>query len=250
MTQRIFIGLDDTDAPGGPGTGRVARGMAEHLASLGLGTFQAVVRHQLLVDPRVLYTSHNSAKCVEFEAAAPLEALRDGCAGYIATNFQAGSDPGLCLCPRDRVPTEIIDFGRRAAKEYITKPEALLLGQKAGIILAELGGTGGGVIGALAAVGLSAGGNDGRYVQLRGIKEIQGLVTVKALKANTGVVRVVDESSRPLGDGETIDSLGWVRPSLLGGEPVLRVRREPGVAVWLPVERPHKKDKDSKEARP
>jgi|WetSurMetagenome_2_1015567.scaffolds.fasta_scaffold219503_2 hypothetical protein len=250
MMQRIFIGLDDTDAPGGPGTGRVARGMAQHLESLGMGVFQAVVRHQLLVDPRIPYTSHNSAKCIEFEAAKPLVELRDGCAGYIAANFQAGSDPGLCLCPREGISPEIIEFGQRAIKNYIAKQEALLLGKKLGMILVELGGTGDGVIGALAAVGLSAGGNDGRYVQLRGIKEIQGLVTVGDLRTKTGIVRIVDEGWQPLGDGETIDSMGWVRPSLFGGEPVLRVRRELGSAVWLPVERRHKTEKEAKETRP
>ena len=41
---------------------KVARGLAERLESLGLGKSLGVSRHQLLVDNRIRYTSHNSSK--------------------------------------------------------------------------------------------------------------------------------------------------------------------------------------------
>jgi hypothetical protein len=238
--QTVYIGIDDTDVLGGPGTGRVAREMGAHLASLGLGHFVGVVRHQLLVDPRIPYTSHNSSKCVLFEAdVSPVE-LAPGCAEYIAAHFQDGSDPGLCIALEGQSSAELLAFGRRAQREYLTKQAALDLAARSGIMLKELGGTGGGVIGALAAVALSIGGSDGRYVQLRGIKEIQGLVTAAEVKKRTDTTSVVDENGQAVPDAAIIDSLGWLRPSRLGGQPVLRVRLEKvdgGPSVWRPVER-------------
>jgi hypothetical protein len=55
----IYIGLDDTDNKTSRGTGRLARAIAESLAER--YAVRGITRHQLLVDPRVPYTSHNSS---------------------------------------------------------------------------------------------------------------------------------------------------------------------------------------------
>jgi hypothetical protein len=73
MIKKIFIGIDDTDVlNGGFGTGRVAREMAVYLEKMGCGRSFGVIRYQLLVDSRIRYTSHNSAKCIEFEQRSRL----------------------------------------------------------------------------------------------------------------------------------------------------------------------------------
>ena len=84
--------------------------------------------------------------------------------------FVEGSDPGLCLT--ERVPPAVIEFGRRCQRDVVAQREARDLAARHAICLEGLGGTEDGVIGALAAVGLVAGGNDpividmpkGRYV--------------------------------------------------------------------------------------
>ena len=58
----IYIGIDDTDILGGPGTGKVAKALAQCLTEQGLGKSLGVSRHQLLMDSRVRSTSHNSSK--------------------------------------------------------------------------------------------------------------------------------------------------------------------------------------------
>ena len=64
----VLLGLDDTDILGHkPGTGRLARDLAAHLADTFPVRAAGVVRHQLLVDPRIPYTSHNSPACVILE---------------------------------------------------------------------------------------------------------------------------------------------------------------------------------------
>jgi hypothetical protein len=243
MKRIVFIGIDDTDMPGGPGTGRVARGTAEYLTSLELGNSEGIIRHQLLVDPRIRYTSHNSAKCILFETAKPLADLQAPCARYLKDNFQVGSDPGLCLCEYEQINQSIIDYGRLAQNDYIEKDQAIRLAASTNISLTALGGTNEGIIGALAAVALSAGGNDGRYVQLRGIKEIDGLVTVAQLREATDIASIVDDNGLEIDDNETVDSLGWIRPNRIGSRPVLRlhlVKDLPGDRLWEPIEHKHK----------
>ncbi len=240
MKHLVYIGVDDTDVIGGPGTGRVARGMAEYLESLGLGRVKGVIRHQLLVDPRIHYTSHNSAKGIEFETSHPPQDLLQPCIRYLEENFQDGSDPGVCVCSPEQVTDELINYGQRAIIEVILKKDAISLASKNGIILSAVGGTGDGIIGALAAVALSVGGNDGRYVQLQGIREIGGLVTVSELLKTTAITAAIDEKGNVVGEQEIIDSHGWIRPSLISGNPVLRVRLAkdlPGDRVWVPSER-------------
>ena len=57
----------------------------------------------------------------------------------------------------------LIDFGRRAKQEVLSKVLACDLAGELGIHLSEHGGTGDGVVGALAGIGLRLSGNDGRF---------------------------------------------------------------------------------------
>jgi len=232
----VYLGIDDTDIPGSPGTGRVARGLAKHLEKHGLAQSLGVSRHQLLVDPHIRYTSHNSAKGIAINIEATTAQLLDASLEYMAGCYQTGADPGLCICPESQVDDEIIEYGRLAVSSIITKQAAADLAQKKGIILKELGGTGDGIIGALAAVGLRAGGNDGRLVDLRGIHDIKGTITADYIKKNTDIDRVENVDGFILEDAELIDSLDRIRPNLRSGKPVLRVERDIATGHWIPVE--------------
>lgn len=53
--------------------------------------------------------------------------------------------------------------GLRAKREVLTKEHAYALARRLRVHLSEHGGTGGGIIGALAGIGLYLEGNDGRY---------------------------------------------------------------------------------------
>lgn len=240
MERLVYIGIDDTDVLDGPGTGRMARGLVQHLESLGLGRHKGVIRHQLLVDPRIPYTSHNSAKCILFETAEPVARLQQPCIDYMAEHFQTGSDPGLCICEDRQFDDEFYSYGATAQTDYIPKSQTISLAEKWGIYLEPLGGTGDGIIGALAGVSLSAGGNDGRYIHLRGIKEVGRVLTVSQIKEQTGTLSVIDEQGITVPDSATVDNLGWLRPTRIDGQPKLKVRREKGTdgkTVWQPVER-------------
>jgi hypothetical protein len=225
----VFVGMDDTDTAESRGTGALARMVAAALAEefdvLG------VVRQQLLpCDPRVPCTKNNSSKGLILDA--PDDVDLDGLARRIRelmlSDFIPGSDPGLCVAAG--APPDVVDFGRRAQRELLTKDEAIALAARHGIRLEELGGDGMGVIGALAAVGLTAGGEAGRYIHVRSVRALAGLQPVESVLA-AGVAAVMTE------DGDAVRSgmveTGNLRPARRGGQPVAVVRRQG--EVWMPV---------------
>ncbi len=247
MTRLLYIGVDDTDVLGGPyGTGKIARGMGQYLEEHGCGHMVGVIRHQLLVDPRIHYTSHNSSKCVEFEATSPSAEVHGHCIDFLRLNCMAGSDPGVCTCDAEQVTPELVAYAETAQREVVTKDSAIKLAESLGILLSEVGGTGDGIIGALASAGLRGSGNGGRYVQLRGIGQMKGLVTVGTVLEQTAITAVVDEHGHDVSPYETIDSQDWIKPSVIDGKPVLRIRPSNGGSnrFWVTVEQKHKKGEE------
>lgn len=162
---RILLAIDDTDNMESKGTGAIAALIAEAISRDGFGIPSFITRHQLLVHPDIPYTSHNSAMCFPADIdGARIDELAAFCSGLLERECADGSDPGLCIASLNRITNgeELIVFGRRAKSEILTKEEALVLASRLGVHLSEHGGTGDGVIGALAGVGLRLWGNDGR----------------------------------------------------------------------------------------
>jgi len=167
VTGMIYVGIDDTDTLETRGTNQLARALVRRLGIRAAES--AVVRHQLLIDPRVPYTSHNGSASIllngeRSESVAGLRELLVDLRGGVRSWFVEGSDPGLCVA--SSVPDEIVEFGRRCQRQIVEQAEARDLAARHGINLEGLGGTEQGVIGALAAVGLAASGDDGRVVHL------------------------------------------------------------------------------------
>lgn len=162
----LLICIDDTDMPGTKGTGWLAQDMCRIMAEKGMGIASPISRHQLFVHEDVPYTSHNSAMC--FEMALPggdVEGLIRFVGGFLKQRSEPGSDPGLCVAASgpglDR--ERLAEFGQQAKQAVLSKSEAYDLARETGVHLSEHGGTGQGVVGALAGVGLRLTGNDGRY---------------------------------------------------------------------------------------
>jgi hypothetical protein len=240
VTANVLIGIDDTDMPDTPGTGRVARGLARALEIDGVGISRGVTRHQLLIHPAIPYTSHNSALCLLIETSSAPQRLLERCVGFLEDQYVQGSDPAVCVAPRESISPEVVRFGRLAQHRVLEPPEAFAVAAKASLYLQRVGGSHQGAIGALAAAGLRAGGLDGRFVELRGIREISGVISVGSLLARTDIVVVEDPMGEALGPLELVDTLGWVRPNLIDGRATLRVQRQPADGrLWVPIERRH-----------
>ena len=168
---RIAVCVDDTDdLTKSTSTGAVAEAIAGHVAELGGLIELGVSRHQLLLDPRVPYTSHNSSMAMTAKLPeGRLDELRERARASVLSMMAAVADPGLCVAQLpddgdDALVYELVAFGFRAKADYVSKAEAYeLAGRIPWLTLEELGGDGQGVVGALAGVGLRLSGNDGRF---------------------------------------------------------------------------------------
>ena len=228
--RKIFVAFDDTDNLDGPyGTGKVARwfldGLPEGLKAWG------VVRQQLLVHPDVPFTSHNSAACIVLldEGGYEEPGLVECAAEHLRRHALPGSDPGLCVASEVAYWACLEDFGRRAAGEVLSQKAAREAAR--GVHLSAHGGTGDGIIGALAAVGLTHQGWTGRYVEFGGLREIPQEVSVGELAARGIRVAPLDRDATVPREADRVLHEGWLRPRLLGGVPVLPVTPE-GPGCW------------------
>lgn len=223
----MFIGIDDTDTLESRGTGHLARLIASSFSEY--FNVHGVTRHQLLLDPRVPYTKKNSSAAILLEdAQAEPTKIAEVVQDIMLANLNIGSDPGLCVA--QDVPMVVEEFGRKAKAHLISQEEAHELAAAQGLILRGLAGTGRGVIGALAAVGLAATGEDGRYVQVGRIREINGLLPIDVL-LQSGLDHIQSITGEEVLDG--LVEVTKLRPARREGKPVAVV--EWSGEHWQPI---------------
>lgn len=228
---RILVCIDDTDNLESRGTGKLASMLASDLEEKGWGQSSFVTRHQLYVHPDVPYTSHNSAMCFAATLAEDcLGKLVDYCADFLVRESAAGSDPGLAVAVMDRLdsPEVLIGFGRQAKRKVLTKSQAQTLAARQGIYLSEHGGTGDGVIGALAGIGLRLSGNDGRVRGRLTFDSDNGVISVGDIIHShpyVGEVRSLDGGKLP--ENEQVQLGDKIKAVLLDGRAILPVLPEP-----------------------
>jgi len=231
---RILVGIDDTDNDTSIGTGRLARQLAAECQERGMPV-AGVTRHQFLVDPAIPYTSHNSGACIMIDADADIAAATFAF-GFVAERSAGGSDPGVCIAPADQVSDDLMEFGRAAACEVLTMEQAFALAARAGVLLRGLSGTRQGVIGALASVGQCAAGNEGRFLDLPGLRLLHGCIQRREYEEMGIRVEHRTDGVQP-GEDDRYETLDWVRPRLIGGEPVLIVEWSDTRNAWVPVDK-------------
>lgn len=228
---RVYIGFDDTDVVNSDyGTGKVARRF-EKVQPEGCKIW-GVVRQQLLVDPAIPYTSHNSSACVVVDCpdASFVDVLKKAAIRHIENASLPGSDPGLCLVVEgDKALIALKTFGLQCTARVVSQRDAVEAAGRAH--LSGHGGTNDGIIGAAAAVGLTASGWNGRFIEYAGLRNFPRQVTVAALlQKNIRVVSLDRDASSPRPE-DMVDTKGWLRPRLWGHEAVLPVKPA-GSGLW------------------
>jgi tRNA(Ile2) C34 agmatinyltransferase TiaS len=227
---RILIGLDDTDCPGARiSTARLARMLGETFAKR--ARFLGAISHMLYRG--VEATTNNKASCLilEDDGELDVEALLDEAAAFIERHAEPSSGPGLVVT-REAGP-EAVRFGIDASRRLVSRAEAKPC---LASLPHRLFGVGNGVIGALAAVGLTENGWSGRWLEYRQIRgvDLRGFdrdVQVSALtRLGVFVVSLESDAEAPAPQ-DLIDTRRWLRPQLLAGQPVLPVRRV-GPGLW------------------
>lgn len=224
----LLIGIDDTDNLLSPGTGRRARALLRELTDAGLGTAAGATRHQLLVDDRIPYTSHNSSACLAWRSPtqnpqAVLDHVIDMAGRFLERVCPPDADPGLAVVVPSRLRdiTALAEFGWRAKREVLHTNDARQFAEELGVHLSGHGGTQDGVLGALAAVGLHLSGNDGMFISLPGLFELPHQTTIDQLHRLVPLDHVWDGARREPDLGDPIELGDWVRPVLLDGRVVL-----------------------------
>lgn len=227
----FYLGFDDTDTKTSPkGTGRTIRDFCATLPET--YRLRAVLRHQLPKRPEIPYTSNNSSACAVIATDDPSlgRPLFEAACAYLTEFAPEGSDPGVCLAERQAVSDELVTFALACNGGKVLQEHAMAAASS--ILLAGVGGTNDGLIGAAAAVGLTRHGWCGRFIELGDMRSLPPTVSVGDLLTRGIQVASVDRDPLiPLPD-DRIATGGWLRPSLLAGQAVLQVRAD-GDGRWI-----------------
>ncbi len=240
----ILVCIDDTDNLESRGTGELAVDLVQAIEANGWGQPRFVSRHQLLVHPDIPYTSHNSSMC--FSAVVrdgALEPFIDHASDFLARESAPESDPGLCVAVTGWVKDRqrLMDFGRSAKEQVLDKEGAYALAKELGIHLSEHGGTGQGVVGALAGVGLRLGGNDGRLKGWIDFGAAGEVWIVAELAAHPLVDRVQALDGGPLEAQERVRIGKKPKTVLIAGQLVLLVTPTEGQGSGVSWQTCHRK---------
>ncbi|MGL4475239.1 MAG: DNA-binding protein [Shewanella sp.] len=231
-----LICIDDTDDIGTKGTGEIAEEIAQRLVAISGGSASFITRHQLFVHPDIPYTSHNSAMCFALNSPLTLAQIHQHASAHLLVESALAADPGLAILEMESEfdAAALIDFGRRAKEEVITKEAAYALARQLNISLTEHGGTGQGVIGALAGLGLRLMGSDGRVkgkIKLGQADDVALMVKVDDIVKQTGLDSVISTDGQRVEFDEQVQLKGKVKAVYLEHEFVLLVERRAG--VWV-----------------
>jgi hypothetical protein len=223
----VYVGIDDTDVIGSPGTNQLARAIVRRLGSLAQGAI--VCRHQLFFDPRVPYTSGNGSASIQLPRGGdvPRRELLSAVRAVMREWYVEGSDPGLAVA--GRASDDMVAFAARAKSEVVTQDEARAVAERSGCHLEGLGGTNQGIIGALSAVALIERGNDGRVVHVDDWPWPDALAGVQPVTVirSRGVEDIRMVSGEAFA-GDTVDVGTHLRPNWRGGRMVLFVEPPDG----------------------
>ncbi|MGD0627496.1 MAG: hypothetical protein ABSB32_22690, partial [Thermodesulfobacteriota bacterium] len=209
---RVYFGFDDTDTVDSDrGTGKLARWFEKELPKSCRS--RGVVRQQLLLDPSIPCTTHNSSACaiIETPDLSLMDELISRAVNHIERHFIPGSDPGLCVASEDNPALpKLIHFGRTCTTRVVTQKEAVQVA--VGAHLSGHGGTQDGIIGAAAAVGLTAHGWGGRFIEFGRLRDFPEKVSVSDLEQSKIAVVSIDRDAQVLAPEDVVDTKGWLRP--------------------------------------
>jgi len=251
---QILVCIDDTDNIESRGTGELAEMIRRSMEEKGWGKTQHVTRHQLLLHPDIPYTSHNSSMCFQAEIeAALLPHVISYAEAFLARECQQEADPGLCVLAVDGLTEQakrtVINFGYKAKKTVLTKAEAYDLANQLEIHLSEHGGTGQGVIGALAGAGLRLSNNDGWFKGDHKVGRQGEAMTVQRLLSFSAIDQVKSVNGACLPENDYVVIGNKLKTVLLEGKAVILVYPEDlgnGDFIWKTCEKKQLREYEAK----
>jgi hypothetical protein len=225
---RVLIGIDDTDVKEGElSTARLARMFEEHLPAG--AAFVGSLGHHLCSS--VPGTTNNKASCIVLDCRKEISLgeLCDRAVKHVERLAAPGSSPGIVVA--SDVSPALVELGKQTIWRRVIREE--FAEELKDLPHAGLG-EGWGLIGAAAAVGLTAFGWSGRWLEFGGLRPLAQRVQVSALAAHGIRVVSVDTDAAVPAPGDWVDTRDYLRPNHLGAEPVLLLSRTDKDA-WVSV---------------
>jgi len=234
--KHLLIGIDDTDDNCSKGTGYFSRKLGCYLEENMLGRVLGISRHQLCTNNRINYTTNNSSACIEICICVEASKLIEGIRNYTKEHTSKKANPGFCVIDMTNVPKSLLDFGLKSKTKIVSVNEAYKIAAEHNIHLEGIKQGASGIIGALAAVGLRATGNDGRmiWVQGREISEMQGVFVAGEIYSTTRVDSIKTLEGFKIPVNATIELNKSARPVIKENTITLFVEEcnEKEVAEW------------------
>ena len=224
----IYIGIDDTGNSESVGTGKFARIIAGELSKK--YSIYGVTRHQFYVHPDIHFSLHNFGAVIHVDAGEEhvnniFEIVKE----FMHDNFNEGSNPGLAVAHDGCISPAVVVYGKDAKETVLTSKRAWNIALNSNIELESIGGNGNGVIGAVAGIGLAYTGDDGRFLQIGGLRKLKGPQPVQKL-INAGIDAIFTLDGCSITEGIVInDGNKPVKPCLLNGEVILFVTENKGI---------------------
>jgi hypothetical protein len=226
----IYVGIDDTDTLESRGTGRLARNITGELAQK--HPIFGVTRHQLFVHPDIPFTSHNSCAVIHIQAqTSAMVDIFSTTKKLMLEDFIEGSDPGLAVASTEQLTAAAIAFGQDAKTTIVTQQRARDVARSCSIHAEGLGGSNGGIIGAIAGVALASLGNDGRFLLKGKNRELTGIRSASEVIC-AGIDQILTLQGEVVMEGRIKISKN-ATPSFIHGKAVLFVERGDGCMVAL-----------------
>jgi tRNA(Ile2) C34 agmatinyltransferase TiaS len=234
ISEAFVIGVDDTDTAEAGGTGGLVRALGAQARTDGFGEPEGVTRHALWRSDKVAATERNHCYALVLRSERSVLDLEDYVVDFVRDAAEPAADPGIAIMSRHSDMPHVLAFGRRSQQELMRLDWAQTFSTESNVSLRALGRERRGSIGALAAAGLRAGGGDGYFIDLDGLRELEGRVTAGQIRERTVIEHVLDEAGEELDRDDVVETFDWVRPHLEEGQPVLHATRSTeDRKVWL-----------------
>jgi hypothetical protein len=146
-------------------------------------------------------------------------------------DYIEGSDPGLAIATTDQITPAAVAFGLDAKNVIVTQERALKVAHNCGIRVEGLGGTNGGIIGAIAGISLASLRNDGRFLLKGKNRELTGIRSVSEI-IDAGIDQILTLQGETVNEGK-VKILKNATPSFIHGKAVLFVEKSGDCMVAL-----------------
>jgi len=224
---KIYVALDDSRQLDGGKAGETASVLTRVIEEKGWGRCSIPSRHRLYPNPATGCKKHNTARSFSADIEAQyLDCFITYACELIKATGTPDSNAGLAVAIPELMENvqELIDYAGRVKEGLVDKAEALAMARKPGLYVLELNGTGQGIIGAVAGVGLRITGNDGQFRgKLQLSKEVDYVATVREIIDKTYVEQVKNMGFENISDDETVRMGEKVKVVLLDDKYTLMV---------------------------